>query len=151
MKKLLTLNNVIKACAVVFGLVAFFLMFANQLYAEGIGVRRYWSFSFAMFGDYGAVITFIGYLLIGLSSICVCTLVFLGLDEKINKIANFGAAALLILGAIFVFIEASVVNGNVGGNMYHLAAAPIIAGIFAIIAACAVCATLFIKDKELLK
>ena len=32
MKKLLTLSNVLKAIAVIFGLVAFCLMFADQLY-----------------------------------------------------------------------------------------------------------------------
>ena len=150
MKKLVTLNNAIKACAVVFGLVAFFLMFANQLYAEGLGVRGYWSFSFAMFEEGGAVITFIGYLLILISSIAVCAFTFIKFDGNVNMIVDLGAAFLLILGAIFVFIEASVVNGNIGGNMYHLAAAPVIAGIFAIIAACATALSVFVKDKNLL-
>ena len=150
MKKYATLKNVIKAGAVVFGLVAFFLMFANQIYAELLGKRGYVSFSDAMFGDYGAVITFIGYLLILISTLAVCASIFVEFDDMIKKVIDFGGAFLLVLGAIFVFIEASVVNGNVGGSIYHLAAAPVFAGIFAIIAACAIVLSAFVKDKQLL-
>lgn len=151
MKKLLTLSNLIKICAAVFGLVAFFLMFANQLYAEILGNRAYVEFGDALFGDYGSVISFIGYLIIGISSICIIALLFIDFDEKIKKFAGFGLAVLLILGAVFVFIVASVVNGNIGFDTYHAAAAPIIAGIFAIIAALAVIASEFAPNKSLLK
>lgn len=151
MKKLLTLKNVLKCAAVLFGLIAFFLMFAKQLYVELLGNKGYVAFDDAMFGNDGSVITFIGYLLVILASLGVCALVFLSLDEKIKKLAIFGAAFLLLLGAIFIFIEASVVNGNIGGSAYHLTAGPVFAGILAILAAVLVCASEFAPDKNLLK
>lgn len=150
MKKLVTLSNLIKIGAAVFGLVAFFLMFANQLYAEILGNRGYVEFGDALFGDNGSVITFIGYLLIAISSIGIIALFFIDIDEKIKKFVSFGIAVLLILGAVFVFIVSSVVNGNVGADLYHAAAAPIIAGIFAIIAALAVVASEFAPNKSLI-
>ncbi len=151
MKKLFTLSNVIKLGALVFGLVAFFLMFANQLYAELLGNRGYVAFDDAMFGDYGSVITFIGYLLILLSVLAVCALIFVNIDSKLKRYINLGLSVLLILGAVFVFIEAAVVNGRIDADMYHLAAAPIIAGIFAIIAALGTAVSEFVPHKELLK
>jgi hypothetical protein len=149
MKKLFTLSNVIKASAVVFGLVAFFLMFADQLIGNLLETRV--KFSDAFFGDLGAVVSFIGYLFIGLSSVAVCALVFMGLDPKVGKLISLGLALLLILGAVFVFIEASVVNSNIGANLYKLAGAPIVSGIFAIVAALALCASEFVPNKKLLK
>ena len=149
MKKLLTLRNVIRIGAVVFALVAFFLMFADQLYVEVLGKRGYVEFDDAFFEDGGAPISFVGYLLILIAGLAVCAFVFLPLDAKIKKFASFGFALLLVLGAVFVFIEAAVVNGD--GNAYHLTAAPVIAGILAILAGIAVCAAEFLPDKQLVK
>ena len=151
MKKFLTLPNVLKCGAAVFGLAAFFLMFGNQLYAEVLGKKGYVAFDSALFGDNGSVITFIGYLLILLSVCAVCVLVFVKLDAKIKKFVNLGLAGILVLGAVFVFIEAAVVNGRLGASLYHLAACPILAGIFAIVAALATAASEFVPQKKLLK
>ena len=148
MKKLLTLSNVIKLAGVVFGLVAFFLMFGNQLFIELLGNRGYVEFSDAMFGDYGSIITFFGYLLIFLASAGACALVFVKVENR--KIIYLVLAGVLLLGAIFVFIEAAVVNGRTDANLYHLAACPVIAGIFAIVAALALAASEFVPDKQLL-
>ena len=148
MKKLLTLSNVIKLAGVVFGLVAFFLMFGNQLYAIVL-TRIDYSFSEAMFDkDYGSIITFFGYLLIFLASAGACALVFVKVENR--KIIYLVLAGVLLLGAIFVFIEAAVVNGRADANLYHLAACPVIAGIFAIVAALALAASEFVSDKQLL-
>ena len=147
MKKYLTLSNCLKAGAVLFGLIAFFLMFSKQLYLEVLGSKGYVEFDDALFGKGGAVISFVGYLIMFLASAGVCALVFVEMDEKIKKYINFGLAGLLLLGAIFVFIEASVVNGDY--SAYHLAAGPVFAGIFGILASIAVVASEFVPDKQL--
>ena len=142
MKKYLTLANLMKAAAALFGLIAFFMMFTNQVHLGSI----YISFSDAMFGNGGSVITFIGYLMILLASFGACALVFLGLDAKMNKILALVFAFVLILGAVVVFIEAAVINGEY--NVYELAGGPVVAGIFAIIAGLLVCASEFVPDKK---
>lgn len=146
MKKYLTLANLMKAAACVFGLIAFFMMFANQLYVELLGNRGYVKTDAMFDKDYGAWITFVGYLLILLASLAACALVFLGLDAKMNKMLALVLGGVLILGAVFVFIEAAVVNGD--SSVYHLAGGPIVAGIFAIIAGLLVCASEFVPDKK---
>ena len=149
MKKLLTLGNVVKVCAVLFALVAFFLMFSDQLYVELLGNRGYVKFDDAFFSDNGAPISFVGYLLVLIAGLAVCALVFLPLEAKLKKFISFGLAVLLVLGAVFIFIEAAVVNGD--GNAYHLTAGPIIAGILAILAGIAVCLAEFLPEKQLVK
>ncbi len=146
MKKLLTLPNLLKCCAALFGLVAFVLMFTNQLYS-GSSIRVYVAFDDALFGDGGAVISFIGYLLILLSSVAVCLFLFLNLDKKMVKLLNFILAAVFLLGAVFVFIEAAVVNGSY--SVFKLTASPVIAGILAVLAGILVCASEFAPDKKL--
>ena len=82
MKKLLTLPNLLKLAGALFGIIAFALMFANQLYAEILGKRGYVAFNDAMFGEYGSAITFIGYLLILIAALGLVALVLLKLDKK---------------------------------------------------------------------
>ncbi len=149
MKKYLTLANLMKAAAFVFGFVAFFMMFANQIYVKAFDLVSYTKTD-AMFDKYyGAWISFVGYLLILLASLGACALVFLGLDAKMNKMLALILGGVLILGAIFVFIEAGVVNGVRDTSAYRLAAGPIVAGIFAIIAGLLVCASEFVPNKQL--
>ena len=145
MKKLLTLPNILKLAGALLGIIAFALMFANQLYAEVLGHKGFVAFDDAMFGEYGSAITFIGYLLILIAALGLVALVLIKLDAKHGKLVGLCLAGLLILGAIFVFIEAAVVNGRVDASMYHLAAAPVFAGIFAILAGLAACASEFLK------
>ncbi len=142
MKKLLTLPNILKACAAVLGLVAFFLMFAKQL-VVGDSVRVYYGCKDTIFGDGGAIISFVGYLLVLLAGLAMCALVFVKLDDKVRKIVVFALAFLFLLGAIFIFIQASVVNGKYGN--LRLTAGPVFAGIFAILAALLGCASEFLK------
>ena len=158
MKKLVTLRNVLKACAVLLGLVAFFLMFGNQIYVKSGNTVSYVEFDKALFGgetllgDYkGAVISFVGYLLIALAAIAACVLVFLPLDAKIKKFVNLGLGFVLVLGAIFVFIVGAAFNGANGFDSYHAAFCPIFAGILAIIGGLLVCGSEFAPDKQLLK
>ena len=142
MKKLLTLGNILKAAGALLGLVAFFLMFAKQLYAEVLGHKGYVEFADALFDkDYGSWISFIGYLLVLLAAVGLCASIFL----KGNKLLTLVLAGVLVLGAILIFIEAAVVNGRVDANMYHLAAGPIFAGILALLGGLLGCASEFVK------
>ena len=142
MKKLLTLGNILKAAGAVLGLVAFFMMFAKQLYAEVLGHKGYVEFADALFDkDYGSWISFIGYLLVLLAAVGLCASIFL----KGNKLLTLVLAGILVLGAILIFIEAAVVNGRVDANMYHLAAGPIFAGILALLGGLLGLASEFVK------
>lgn len=142
MKKLLTLGNILKAAGALLGLVAFFLMFTKQLYAEVLGHKGYVEFADALFDkDYGSWISFIGYLLVLLAAVGLCASIFL----KGNKLLTLVLAGILVLGAILIFIEAAVVNGRVDANMYHLAAGPIFAGILALLGGLLGCASEFVK------
>ncbi|MBP5293335.1 MAG: hypothetical protein J6023_04315 [Clostridia bacterium] len=154
MKKYLTLHNLIKCCAAVFGLVAFFLMFANQLYFELLGNKGYISFSDALFGSgntKGAVLAFFGYLFILIAVGGLVVSAFAKFDKKVEKIIPLAVAALFLLGALFVLLEAAVYNGANDISSAHLAAGPVIAGIFSILAGCGIVLTLLVKDQKLVK
>ena len=146
MKKHLTLKNVLVCLGFVFGLVAFFMMFTNQLYASGYGITVYVGFKDALFGDGGAPLSFVGYLLVLLAALGACLLA-LTKDAKISKLGILCAAVLSLVGAIFIFLEAAIVNGD--SSLYHLAAGPVIGGIFAILAAVLFAAAVLLKDKKL--
>ena len=143
MKKLLTLPNILKACAAVLGLVAFFMMFTNQVWAGNGQYKIYVAYDDALFGKNGAAISFVGYLMMLLGALGMCAMIFLK-DLKMSKIIVLCLAGLLLLGAIFVFIEASVLNGK-DSNLLKLAAGPVFAGIFGILAALLGCASEFLK------
>ena len=145
MKKLLTLGNMFKAAGALLGLVAFFMMFADQLYAEILGNKGFVEFGDAMFDkNYGSWITFVGYLLVLIAALGLCAVVFLK-DKKTAKLVTFALAGVLVLGAIFIFIEAAVVNGRADVSAYHLAAGPVLAGIFALLAGLLGAASEFVK------
>ena len=145
MKKLLTLGNMFKAAGALLGLVAFFMMFADQLYAEILGNKGFVEFGDAMFDkNYGSWITFVGYLLVLIAALGLCAVVFLK-DKKTAKLVTFALAGALVLGAIFIFIEAAVVNGRADAKLYHLAAGPVLAGIFALLAGLLGAASEFVK------
>ena len=151
MKKLLTLGNIIKAGAVLFGLIAFFMMFTNQAYVELLGNKSYVEFADAFFKDGGSPIGFVGYLLVLLAALAVCAFVvlplFVKIEGKLVKIINLALAFVLLLGAIFILVEAAAINGVKDTEAYHLAAGPIVGGIFGIVSALAVAASEFIPQK----
>ena len=147
MKKFLTLSNILKACAFVLGFVAFFIMFADQAYIEVLGNKGYVHFDEAFFDNGGNAIGFVGYLLVLLASLAVCGFIFLKLDDKVKKIINFALAFVLLLGAIFIFVEAAALNGTNNTEAFHLAAGPVFAGIFGILAAAAVVVSEFVGKK----
>ena len=151
MKKLLTLSNVLKATAAIFGLVAFCLMFADQLYFNVFTEKAFIGFEDALFGENGAALSFVGYLLVLLATLATCVLTFASLKDKMKKIVNLAVAGVMIIGAIFIFVEAAVVNGKTDTTIMNLAAAPIIAGIFSIISALGIAVSEFVPNKSLIR
>ena len=151
MKKLLTLSNVLKAIAAVFGLVAFFLMFANQLYFNVFTEKAYIGFNDALFGDNGAVLSFVGYLFVLLATLASCVMMFAPVKDRTKKIVNLAVAGVMVIGAIFIFVEAAVVNGKTDATIMNLAAAPIVAGVLSIVSALAIAISGIVSDKPLLK
>ncbi|MBR4126336.1 MAG: hypothetical protein IKR09_02000 [Alphaproteobacteria bacterium] len=151
MKKLLTLSNVLKATAAIFGLVAFCLMFADQLYFNVFTEKAFIGFEDALFGENGAALSFVGYLLVLLATLATCVLTFAPLKDKMKKIVNLAVAGVMIIGAIFIFVEAAVVNGKTDTTIMNLAAAPIIAGIFSIISALGIAVSEFVPNKSLIR
>ena len=118
-------------------------MFADQLvYGEG-NLRLVASYKDAMFSDGGAAVSFVGYLLLLLAALGSCALVLF--KTKFGKILALALAGIFLLGAIFVFIEASVYNGKYGD--FRLMAGPVFAGIFGILSALLVCASEFLPRK----
>ena len=151
MKKLLTLSNVLKATAAIFGLVAFCLMFADQLYFNVFTEKAFIGFEDALFGENGAALSFVGYLFVLLATLATCVLTFAPMKDKMRKIVNLAVAGVMIIGAIFIFVEAAVVNGKTDATIMNLAAAPIVAGVFSIVSALAVAISGIVSDKPLLK
>ena len=150
MKQFLTLRNIIKMVAVVLALVGFFFMFGNQLSWGKTQLK----FDEALFGDYGATLSFVGYILILLGALATCLAIFAKGSDMVKKIIVFSAAGVMVLGAIFVFVESAVFNANASkflATHYELTAFPILAGIFAIVAALGIVASEFIVDKQLAK
>ena len=151
MKKLLTLSNVLKATAVIFGLVAFCLMFADQLYFNVFTEKAFIGFEDALFGENGAALSFVGYLFVLFATLATCVLTFAPLKDKMKKIVNLAVAGVMVIGAIFIFVEAAVVNGKTDATIMNLAAAPIIAGIFSIISALGIAVSEFVPNKSLIR
>ena len=141
------LSTILKAAVVVLGIVAFCMMFTNQVVfrAEVLGsqVVTEYKFNEVLFNvteevlgstvtQYGATLSFIGYLLILAGAILVgVTLV------SQNKFSNYIcilAGFVMILGAIFVFVMIpawSAANDGSSTKGLSLLFGPVFAGILA--------------------
>ena len=147
MKKLLTLSNILKASAALLGIIAFVMMFTKQLWIGNSSNKAFVDFKDALFDkDFGSAISFVGYLFLLIGGLGMCALIFLK-DKKMVKLLAMCLAGALLLGAIFVFIEAAVVNGRIDSSLikYNLTAGPVLAGIFGILAALLGCGSEFLK------
>ena len=159
MKKFLTLPNLVKCLAVVLGVVAFCLMFADQLVVKSGNSAVYLPFADALFGGKvtilfisatykGAVLSFVGYLLIVFAALLTGANLFVT-DKTANKLLPFVNGALFITGGVFVILEASLFNSANNLDAYwSLAIAPIIAAVLAWVAGlCDVCSC-FLAGKK---
>lgn len=155
MKQYLTLRNVLKLGAFLFAIAAFCMMFGNQLIPSVGGTKGDpMAFDDCLFGEHGAVISFVGYLLMLIGGLIGCLLVFLKASDNIKKYVSLGVGVLIIVGAVFVFIEAPVfqnANNGIINVKYSLTAFPILGGIFGIIAGGAIGASEFLPDMPLVK
>ena len=150
MKQFLTLRNVIKFSGVLLAFVGFFFMFGNQL----VWGNTYVKFNEALLGDNGAILSFVGYILIILGSLIPVVAVFAKGGDKLKKYMTLAASVILLVGAIFVFVEAAIYNANASkylAHHYSLTAFPILAGVFAIVGGLAIAASEFVVDKPLVK
>ena len=153
MKQYLTLRNVLKCGALVLAIVAFCMMFGNQLSYTLLGEKYEIAYNDALFGEGGAIISFVGYLLILIGGLVGGLLILLKTSENIKKYVTLGVAALIILGAVFVFIEAAVFKTTIMGTEIadKLTAFPIVGGVLGILAAAALGASEFVPDMQLVK
>lgn len=140
--KIKTLPMIIRLAAAVLALVAFFLMFGDQL-AQGDGTVAFNSALFGgevklfgvVIGTYkGATVGFVGYMLILIAGIASPVVALVLKDKKVETIVTIACAAVLIVASVLVFVIAAAFNGANDTDAFKLAACPIIAGILAIVA-----------------
>ena len=160
MKKYLTLANALKCGAFVFGLVAFFAMFGEQLFTDGAlsGGRYVVGFQDALFGSDNikpAVLSTIGYFLMLVFALASVGLIFVPVDAKIKKFIFLGLGVLFIMAAIFVLVEGAVFSNANGTALtqtgYHLMFSPVISGILGILAGLLVAGSEFVPEMQLVK
>ncbi|MBR1868378.1 MAG: hypothetical protein IJ800_07410 [Clostridia bacterium] len=151
------LGTIMVCCSVLFGLAAFFMMFAPAVSGEGkiIGTAPVYSGAQVIFGysenDTAILnfnfLAFLGLFLLPLGGvICACASLFTG-----NKALSYVAAVVFVVGAVLAFFTvASFKSGVASGTFYDLynwklAVGPILSGIFGAVAGC------LIAGKEILK
>ena len=164
MKKYLTLSNILACVAFVLAVVAFAMMFTDQLFVEvksilGNGTATV-TFSDAFFSDGGSPIGFIGYLLVLVGGIVAVLLSCPAFLKKKNQraLAIACASLLVIVGGVLILLEASLVNSNTGaknwnigtlvsGSSYQLTVTAVLGGVFGIVSGLLSCAGGFLAKK----
>ena len=148
-KKSLSTANIFRFLTAVLAIVAFCLMFGNQIKVTGKAVilgegTIEYSFSDTFFSDGGNPLGFFGYLLILVGGLAACLLAFLKLKKTPRVVCNLLVIALLIAGTVLVFLTAVPFQGNnfklgnLASSTVGLTVFPIIAGILgALSAGCA--------------
>lgn len=145
MKKFLTIQNLAKCVAFLCGIAAFCLMFADQLAYTLSNTTTYMKFQDALFGgsiDFiffkmvvkGAVLSFIGYVIIAVAALLTGANFFVT-DKTANKFLPLINGALYIVGGVFILLEASIFNSanELKTILWSLAPAPIIAAVLAFV------------------
>lgn len=143
-----TLKNIIKAVAASFAFIAFILMFFNQVDVIGSGKMN---FVDSFFGRYGSPLSFVGYILIILSSLTIGGMIMLNVLEEKKRVVYFIVAGVLVVSSILIFIEGAIITNNINtsGVKAQLLFPPVFAGILAFLAAIGICFSEFINDKQL--
>lgn len=151
--KLLQLPSLCKIAAGLLSVIAFFCMFGDQVRTTNEGISYSFSFYYVLFGAdgiKGAVIPFIAYLLILFAGAGSIALVFV--ETKYSKVITYVIAAVLFVSAVLLFFTTTIflgVNNSSGSDFfdYYDAAAPVLAGIFALLGAAGNVCSLFAKGK----
>ena len=164
MKKFLTIANLAKCVAFICGIAAFCLMFADQLAytAETALGKTTFTIGFqnALFGGdvdllifkmsvKGAILSFIGYAIIAVAALLTAANFFVT-DKSANKFLPIINGILMIVGGVFILLEASIFNSanDVKAIVWGLAAGPIIAAILAFIGGLLNCCSGFLPSKK---
>ena len=139
------LAGLLRVIAAFAGIVAFIMMFLDQIeihkvvLGEDLLVGTYGMKAF--FGDpdsadaikNGAILPFIGYILMGVGALCGLVSLFLIKDKKLDTIVSLLSGLVMITGAIFVFfISTSLAKANTGSLLsyeYRMLFAPVFGGI----------------------
>lgn len=157
-KSLFSTANIFRFLAAILAIVAFCLMFGNQVKLDaksiiGNGASEF-SFSDTFFSDWGSPLGFIGYLLILLGGLASCLLAFAKFGKGSKLIINLLVVAILLAGTVLIFLTAVPLKGGnitvfgmqVANAKFVLTAFPIIAGILGAVSTGTVLAG-FLMDK----
>jgi len=145
MKKFLTVANLAKCVAFICGVVAFCLMFADQLAYTSGNTTTTMAFKDALFGGsidliffkmtvHGAFLSFIGYVILAVAALLTAANFFVT-DKTANKFLPIINGALYITGGVFILLEATIFNSanDLKTILWGLAPAPIIAAVLAFV------------------
>ena len=136
----LGLHALLRVAAALLGVVAFIMMFLDQvevfLADNSLGKAG----MDALFGNAdsallknGSVISFIGYILVAAGAVCSVLSLFLFKGKKIDLLLLVIAGLAMIAGAVMIFVMPAVLkdsNKTLLNYEYKLVVAPILAGIF---------------------
>ena len=154
--KYVKIHSLLRMLGALLAIVAFVAMFfAKQAVHSDSALREYVFADFgngAFFGsdDYkGNVLGFIGYLFVLLGGLAGLAFVFIDeiLGKDLTKKLSFVAGGVALLGAIFIFLFAAVLNGVNNRNDLVLDAAPIVFGIFGVLVGAINAAAPILEDK----
>lgn len=151
----LGLHALLRVAAALLGVVAFIMMFLDQvevfLADNSLGKAG----MDALFGNAdsallknGSVISFIGYILVAAGAVCSVLSLFLFKGKKIDLLLLVIAGLAMIAGAVMIFVMPVVLkdsNKTLLNYEYKLVVAPILAGIFGAVGGAANVMALVIK------
>lgn len=143
------IKTILKIVALVFSLIVLLTAFTNQVVIS-LGSDYKMGFKAVLFGDAttkGAVVSFVGYILVVVAGLVGVASIFLG--EK-GKFLSLAGALLAVVGAVLIALVCVFyknVNGITADN-YKLAAGPIVGCVFSGLTALSLAATAFLKDAD---
>lgn len=160
-KPVLGLNALLRVVAALAGVVAFIMMFLNQIEIHKVIVNNdvvigtYGMQTF--FGDpdsldaikNGSVVPFIGYILAVVGGIAGAGALFVIKDKKIDKLVVAVAALLMVAAAVMIFMTSAAVKSANSDSLinydYKMLFAPVFGGIMAAVGAAANVVSLILK------
>ncbi len=124
--------------AALFGLIAFFMMFAPQLAINLIGKNAIENTTVYFGGDYGkgAFLGFLGYILVFLAFAVAALAALFKIEKLDTKVLTFVAAGLFLLAFIFIMLTKAVYAGanNIDGSGLSMLGGNVCGWLFAMIA-----------------
>ena len=153
----LTAGTLLVCLAAVLGLAAFFMMFAPAVTGTGktFGTQPVYSGTQVIFGYKSEdtqilnfnFLAFLGLFMLPLLGVCLTCLSVL----KTNKIFEYVAAVLFVLGGILAFLTVSSFKSGVVDTLLYdiwtwkLGIGAVLSGVFGVLAGCAICLKQLLK------